>query len=84
MLTAKEIGADAGLTGPPDAPAVLLERPPTLTAVPAGLSEVVFWLQLTNSARPCGTSFAPGGAVRAAGLVVEVLEEGPGGPGRHR
>lgn len=143
--------ADAGLTDQPASLAALLERPPTLAAVPAGASEVVFWLQLANQRAalmryelrapdgalaqevsrsvaatfsmrflavslsvdagappgaweirafqdgaliwtqpftvvpgPAAAVSAPGGAVRAEGLEVRVLDQVPGGAGAHR
>lgn len=59
---------DAGLTDQPGTFAVLLERPPTVSAYPLDAAGFRFWLQLANQ-RPGTIRYelrAPGGALRDA------------------
>lgn len=62
---------DAGITDQPATFAVLLERPPTLSAFPLNAAGFRFWLQVAN--QPAAqTRFelrAPGGALRDGGQV---------------
>ena len=59
---------DAGLTDQPTTQALLLERPPTISAFPLDAASFRFWIQLANQ-RPATIRYelrAPGGALRDA------------------
>jgi murein DD-endopeptidase MepM/ murein hydrolase activator NlpD len=62
---------DAGLTDQPATFAVLIERPPTLSAFPLNAAGFRFWLQVANqpAAQVRFVLRAPGGALRDAGQV---------------
>jgi murein DD-endopeptidase MepM/ murein hydrolase activator NlpD len=62
---------DAGLTDQPASRPVLLERPPTLSALPLNAAGFRFWLQVANqpAARIRFQLRAPGGALREAGQL---------------
>lgn len=62
---------DAGITDQPATFAVLLERPPTLSAFPSNAAGFRFWLQVANqpAALVRYVLRAPGGALRDVGQV---------------